>query len=599
MTSIDSTKSPMRRLFKAIHPFKWQFRISVFYSVINKVLDLMPPFLTAWLIDTVSGETPQWIGEIGMISPWEEVIFIIFLTVIIFLLESFFEWRYKKGFLKLAQNIQHHVRLHCYEKLQRKHMQFFSRQRTGNLMAILNDDINQLERFFNTSFNEIVQILVLLIVAGGSLIQESLLLGLLGMAPIPFIILGSLYYQKRVAPLYKNVREAVGILGNRLENNISGLSVIKSFSTESYEYGRVEKASENYRQKNFAAIGWNAIYIPLIRILITIGFASTLLIGAYWVLNDMNGFTYGSLAFFAMMIQRLLWPITGLGRIFDEFERARAAARRIFGIIDGQEELKDGNERLPQEEKGLEVVFDRVDFSYDKDREILKNIDFRAAPGEKIGIVGTTGAGKTTLVHLLLRFYDVSSGQLLLNKKDIRNYRLSDLRQSTALVSQDVYLFHGSIRENICYGREDVSPEELWSTVEKANLDRLIGELPDGLDTIIGERGIRLSGGQKQRVSLARALLRPARMIILDEATSAVDTETEAALQENLGHLLENKTSFVIAHRLSTVLDADNILVIENGKIIEQGHHDELLKIGGVYRKLWEWQSGKKQLKDS
>ncbi|HKK88530.1 MAG TPA: ABC transporter ATP-binding protein [Saprospiraceae bacterium] len=599
MTSIDSTKAPMRRLFRAIHPFKWQFRISVFYSIINKILDLMPPFLTAWLIDTVSGETPKWISDIGMISPWDEVVFIIFLAVVIFLLESFFEWLYKKGFLKLAQNIQHHIRLHCYEKLQRKHMYFFSRQRTGNLMAILNDDINQLERFFNTSFNEIVQIIILVLVAGWSLIQESIVLGLLGMAPIPFIILGSLYYQKKVAPLYKNVREAVGNLGNRLENNISGLAVIKSFSTEEYEYTRVEKASENYRQKNFAAIRWNAVYIPLIRIFITIGFASTLLIGAYWVLHDMHGFTYGSLAFFAMMIQRLLWPITGLGRIFDEYERARAAARRIFGIIDGQEELKDGSQELPSEEKGVEVIFKGVDFSYDSDRQILKNIEFKAEPGQKVGIVGTTGAGKTTLVHLLLRFYDVSSGQLLLDKKDIRDYTLSSLRKATALVSQDVYLFHGSIRENICYGREHISDKELWATVEKAHLDRMINELPEGLDTIIGERGVRLSGGQKQRVSLARALLRSARMIILDEATSAVDTETEAALQENLGPLLQNKTSFVIAHRLSTVLDADNIIVMENGRITEQGNHEELLAHDGVYRKLWDIQSGQNPLKDS
>lgn len=551
----------------------------------------MPPFLTAWLIDTVSGTTPNWIRRIEMISPWDEVIFIIFLTVVIFLLESFFEWLYKKGFLKLAQNIQHEIRMQCYDKLQRKHMAFFSSQRTGNLMSILNDDVNQLERFFNTSFNEIIQIIILVLVAGWSLIHESFILGVIGMAPIPFIIAGSIYYQKKIAPLYKEVRIAVGELGNRLENNISGLSVIKSFATEKYELQRVKLTSNNYKEKNFAAIRWNAIYIPVIRIFITIGFASTLLIGAYWVLNDLHGFTYGSLAFFAMMIQRLLWPITGLGRIFDEFERARAAARRIFGIIDGKEELKNGADLLNPTKRGLDISIQGLSFAYKKDQWILKNIYLDIKAGQTVGLVGTTGAGKTTLVNLLLRYYDTDEGIILIQGKDIQSYELHSLRKHIAYVSQDVYLFHGTIRENISYGQKELEDSTITEVIKKAHLDHFIEKLPDGLDTIIGERGIKLSGGQKQRVSLARAMLKDAELIVLDEATSAVDTETEAALQENLEALLKNKTAVVIAHRLSTVRFADQIIVLEQGQIIEKGSHQELLKKEGKYAKLWSVQS--------
>ncbi len=589
MTKLAADR-PILRLFQSIKEFRSSFFSAISASIINKVFDLMPPFLTAWLIDVVSGYTPKWIIALDLGEPWNQVVFIIVLTVAVFLIESFFEWRYKIGFMRLAQNVQHKIRMACYQSLQRKNMNFYNRNRTGNLMSILNDDINQLERFLNTSFNEIIQLIILVVVAGFSLCSESLLLGIIGMAPIPFIVWGSMYYQKKVAPHYKNVREAVGFLGNRLENNISGIMVIKSFATESFELQRVEDVSKHYRDKNFDAIKWNAVYIPIIRVLITVGFASTLLIGSYWVLQDLNGFSYGTLAFFAMMIQRLLWPVTGLGRIFDEYERARASSRRIFKIIDGKEYLENGKSLLAQDEDGVNIEFQDVSFSYDHHNQIIRDLSLNIAKGEKIGIVGSTGAGKTTLINLLLRFYDKTNGKIIIDGIPVENYDLGDLRKNIALVSQDVFLFHGTIKENVTYGQEYIEEEVLWNYLRKARLKEFILTLPDRLDTIVGERGLKLSGGQKQRVSLVRAMIKKAKLVILDEATSAVDGKTEVALQENLEELLTHKTAIIIAHRLGTIMNCDRIIVLEKGKVLEKGTHHELLENKGKYYQLWQAQ---------
>ena len=296
---------PMYRLLRYLERYKNQVWFSVLSSIVNKIFDLMPPFLTAWMIDTVSGQTPAWISQTtGLEGAWPIIIFLCILTLIIFGFESLFEWMFKLGFMRLAQSVQHDLRTDAYSALQKREIAYFETQRTGNLMAMLNDDINQLERFLNNSFNEIIQLITLLIFAGGSLCWVSLELGLIGMLPIPLIIVGSVYYQKKVAPYYREVREAVGHLSTRLENNISGIMVIKSFTAEAYETQRVEHNSEAYREANFKAIRLSSRYVPLIRILIAFGFAGTLLLGSYWVINGHDTFTVGGLAFFAMPFGR-------------------------------------------------------------------------------------------------------------------------------------------------------------------------------------------------------------------------------------------------------------------------------------------------------
>lgn len=583
----------MRRLFRYLSNYRASLWFSLSSSVINKVFDLMPPFLTAWLIDSVSGNVPGWIERwMGLEGLWPVVIFLTALTFVIFGFESLFEWLYQRGFMRLAQQVQHHLRLDAYQSMQARELAFFESQRTGNLMAMLNDDVNQLERFLNHVFNEIVQLITLILFAGWALCAVSLPLGLLGMAPIPFIIAGSLYYQKKVAPFYQSIREGVGQLGTRLENNISGILVIKSFTAEQFESERVKEASEQYRDANFRAINWSAVYVPLIRIFISIGFALTLLIGAYWVLFEPGRFTVGNLAFFAMMTQRLLWPVTRLGVIFDEYERARASAARIFGLVDTPSQVTEPEFPRQLPEKIGHIQLQNIHFHYKPGQPVLANLSLDIPYGQTIGIAGPTGGGKTTLIKLLLRLYDVTEGKILLEGIDLRQLSIGNLRQQIALVSQDVYLFHGTVRENIAYGLGSCPLEKVIAAAKKAQLHDFIQSLPEGYDSIVGERGIKLSGGQRQRLSIARAILKDAPILILDEATSAVDTETERAIQQNLRRLAEGKTAIVIAHRLSTIRYADNIVVIKGGNIVEQGTHDELLTIDGEYADLWKVQVG-------
>ena len=589
----DSVPQPMRRLFQYLGNYRRPLSQATAASVINKIFDLMPPFLTAWFIDSVSGQAPRWLTEsLGYDTTLAMITFLSILTIIVFGMESFFEWIFKRGFLRLAQRVQHDLRMVTYRKMQSREMAFFENQRTGNLMAILNDDINQLERFINSIFNEIIQLIVLVVFAGWALCITSLELGLIGMIPIPLIILGSFFYQRKVAPLYKVVREQVGWLAARLENNISGIQVIKSFTAEKFEEARVREVSQAYRDANFKAIRWSAVFIPIIRMFIALGFTATLFLGAYWVIYEPGRFTLGGLAFFAMMIQRLLWPVTRLGFIFDEYERARAASRRIFSLLDAEPKIKDPDSPAAAPIKGGIIQWQDVYFGYNPEQPILQDIQLLVNRGETIGIAGPTGSGKTTFIKLLMRLYDVDQGQITLNGTDLRQLRIRDLRRSMALVSQEVYLFHGTIEENIAYGMESAGLAEIQAAARKAQLHDFISSLPLGYQTIVGERGIKLSGGQRQRLSIARAILKNAPIIILDEATSAVDTETEKAIQHNLSQLTQNKTAIIIAHRLSTIRHADRILVFDQGRIIEQGSHKELLDQGGIYEELWRIQTG-------
>jgi ATP-binding cassette subfamily B protein len=562
-------------------------------SVVNKILDLMPPIIVGWLIDSVNGNTPAWIADFfGINDVLGIALFFGVLIVIIFGIESFTEWLLKLGFMRLAQRVQHDLRMDAYKQLQSREIAYFENNRTGNLMSMLNDDINQLERFLNSSFNEIVQLITLAFFASIWLFGVSWELTLIGFLPIPLIFVGSFYFQRMIGPYYRKVREAVGALSNRLENNISGILVIKSFTAETYESSRVAAVSENYRDTNFEAIKLSASYVPLIRMLIALGFAATMALGAYWILSGNGKLTVGELTLFAMMIQRVLWPVTRLGSVFDEFERAKASARRIFGLMDTPNQIPNPENPISITNLKGEIELKNVHFQYDKGLEIIKDLNLKITSGSIIGIAGTTGAGKTTLIKLLLRLYDTTSGEILIDNHSIKDFDLTQLRRNIALVSQDVYLFHGSIRENIAYGMGDISLEAIENAAIKAELHDFIIQLPDRYDTIVGERGIKLSGGQRQRLSIARAILKNAPILILDEATSSVDTETERAIQKSLDELTKGKTALIIAHRLSTLRHADKIIVLKEGNIAESGSHESLLAKAGIYADLWNVQIG-------
>jgi ATP-binding cassette subfamily B protein len=584
---------PMRRMLAFLRPYRKPFALASTASVVNKVFDLMPPLLVGWVIDAVRGEAPAWMRWLARTDDaWSLAIFLSVLTVVIFGIESFFEWLLDLGFKRLAQRVQHDLRLKAYDHLQRREMAYFESQRTGDTLAILSDDVNQLERFLNTGFNEILQLGVLFVFSGAILFTTSWQLALIGMIPIPFILWGSRRYQKLVGPRYAKMRDEAGLLGSRIENNLGGIAVIKSFSAEDDELQRVAENSEAYRNANFNSIKLSAMYVPLIRMLVALGFGGTLLLGSYWVLKGNGMITVGELVLFSMMIQRLLWPITRLGATFDSYERAKASARRIFGLLDVFATIKDPEHPAKMGKARGDLHFSHVDFDYGNGVPVLTDLDFEVKAGETIGIAGTTGSGKSTLVKLLLRFYDVSAGKISLDGTDIRQLKLDDLRRNIALVSQDVYLFHGTIGENIAYGLPGASAEAVAAASKAAQLHDFVMSLPDGYKTFVGERGIKLSGGQRQRLSIARAILKDAPVLILDEATSSVDTETERAIQENLNRFAQGRTALVVAHRLSTIRQAHRILVIDQGRVAEQGTHDELIAKGGIYADLWRVQTG-------
>ncbi|MEK9727254.1 MAG: ABC transporter ATP-binding protein [Candidatus Margulisiibacteriota bacterium] len=589
------SRHAIRSFSWALTPYRRAFYFGIVSSVANKIFDLMPPLLVAWVIDTVQGTPPQWILAIlPQATPIQTAIFLSGLATVIFLLESVTQWMYQSQFLSTAQHVQHDIRCHVYHHLQHQDMAYFEDHRLGQLIAIVNDDVNQLEHFLNTVFNEIVQLLVLcgfaLFVMGATCWP----LALFSLIPVPIVMIGSLFYQRFISPYYKTIRHAVGEMVARFENNLSGIQVIKSFTAESFELDRVSAASNDYKNANLKAISWMTIYVPIIRMVIAFGFAGVLLLGSYWVLTDSGIITIGELVLFSMMIQRLLWPLTQMGDLFDRYERANVSAMRLLGLLERQPTITSPTSPLSLNENDTKIEFDHVAFNYGHGQEsVLQDLNFTIEHGQTVGLAGFTGAGKSSIIKCLLRFYDVSKGEIRINGINIKQVNLSQLREMIALVSQDIYLFHGTIRENIAYGLPENTPmPQIIHAAKMAELHRFIESTPHGYDSMIGEKGIKLSGGQRQRLSIARAILKAAPIMIFDEATSSVDTETEAAIQRNLKQLTQGKTALIIAHRLSTIRGADAILVLNQGRITEQGTHDELILKAGDYSDLWQIQTG-------
>lgn len=595
---VNEAHQPMRRLFGYIGRYRARLAFAVTTSIINRILDLMPPILTAWVINTVTDAPPDWIvGLAGdTAGPMTYATLLAILALLVFFGESAFQWMSRYAFLTLAQHAQHDLRMEAYDKLQHREINFFERHRLGETLSMLNDDVNQLERFLNSGFNQLLQLAVLFVFAGSVLFATSWSLALLGLAPVPFIVVASIIYSRLIAPRYMAVRQSAGELLSRLENNMGGILVIKSFTAEALEAKRVGEASAGYRKANHEAIKYSAAYIPIVRMGIALGFAVVLLMGGYRVLT--GALTAGSLVMFAMMIQRMLWPLTNISQVYDDYERARASARRTFGLLQTPPRIQDPDQPKELGDVAGRVAFEDVHFSYGRGEPVMRGVSFDIEPGMSVGIAGPTGAGKSTLVKLLLRLYDPDQGVIRVDGIDLRDLAQVDLRRHIALVSQDVYLFHGTIRENIAY-REGETPLDLvTAAAEMAQFHDFVQTLPDGYDTIVGERGIRLSGGQRQRLSIARAVLKDAPIMVFDEATSSVDTETERAIQHALREVTRDRTAIIIAHRLSTIRHADRILVLRDGQVAEAGSHDDLLEAGGVYADLWHVQAGDREAID-
>ena len=554
----------------------------------NKFWDLAPPILIGMAIDVVTYREDSLLADFGYPDPYDQFLILVALTVIIWVLESLFEYWFGVLWRNLAQNAQHELRMDAYEHIQNLEMQWFSGQTTGGLMAIMNDDVNQLERFLDQGANDLLQVATTVVVVGGVMLILAPSVAIYAILPIPIIVGGSFMFQRRIGVRYAKVRKEVGDLNALLNNNLSGITTIKSFTAEEREVERVGAASRSYRDANRDAIRLSASFVPLIRMAILFAFTANMLVGGWLALE--GSLSIGAYSIIVFITQRLLWPLTRLGQTFDLYQRAMASTDRVLNLLDTPVGLVEGDIEL-KDTKG-EINFDSIEFSYPERESVLSGVSLNIRAGETIGLVGSTGSGKTTLVGLLLRFHDPLKGSVSLDGNDVKDLKLSSLRGSISLVSQNTTLFPGTVRDNILYGRPSASEEEIVEAARIAEATNFINELPEGWETDIGEDGHRLSGGQRQRLAIARAVLKDAPILVFDEATSNVDNETEAALQRSIDRISADRTTIIIAHRLSTVRNSDKIAVLDSGKITELGTHEELVDADGLYSRLWSVQTG-------
>ena len=580
----------LKKLYLYSKEQETKVRRGIIYSILNKLFDLAPPVLIGIAIDIVVEGADSFLGTLGIEDRRQQLIVLAFLTFVIWALESTFDYFAAVTWRNISQDIEHSLRTDTFDNVLGLDLQYFENKSSGRLMAILNDDVNQLEKFLDTGANKLLQTMTTVIVIGGTFLYISPLIAIFAFIPIPVIIFGSFKFTKTIATRYTRIRNGIETLNANLSNSLSGILTVKSFNREKREFERILTSSNEVKSANYHAIKLSAAFIPIIRIAILFGFTATLLIGGFMALDgEINVAMYSVLLF---ITQRLLWPLTELGDTFDTYQRAMASFKRINALKDTQPEIKDGT----VESMGINnsIVLEKVNFSYVENFPVLNNVSLEIEKGSTTAIVGSTGSGKSTLIKLLLRLYDVESGKIIFDEENIQDLNIHSLRKNIGLVSQDIFLFEGTVFENIAYGNLDATETEIWNAAKLSESDEFINLLPNKKDTIVGERGQKLSGGQRQRISIARAILKNPEILILDEATSAVDNETEAAIQRSLDTLKEGRTVIAIAHRLSTIRNADVIYVLEKGEIVESGSHDELVKLKKVYANLWDVQTGNK-----
>jgi subfamily B ATP-binding cassette protein MsbA len=572
----------LRRCVKWARPHRLIMVVGLFSTLAGVFLGQLPPRIYQYTIDEVITK-----GQYSLLFPVVALyIGVLLFGQIIGALSGY--WMGVAG-----QRLLHDLRMEVYDHYQNLSLSFYDNKRVGDLLSRVTGDINQLEGMIMNTGNTVIQQVFGMSFALGFMFSYSGTLTLLVLIPVPFLAVGAYYYSRKIRPMYRTIRDRFGELNAKLAENLSGIRVIKAFNREANERALVEDASRNLVDMNVRTSRISTMYYPINALMRNCGLVIVLGVGAWLILttsSDPNPFTVGALTAFLMYVGHFYSPIEGFIRTYDSILRSLAAGERIFEVLDEDPQVRDPDEPEPLEQVRGAVELRHVSFSYTTGEEVLRDISVHAHPGQRVALVGHSGAGKTSFINLIPRFYDVMEGEVLIDGIDVRAVRQTDLRRHIALVLQETFLFNGTVRENLQFGKQDSNDEEIVAAARAANAHEFIERLSEGYDTQIGERGVKLSGGQKQRLAIARAVLADPRILILDEATSSVDTESEFFIHQALVRLMQGRTTFIIAHRLSTIRSADVILVLENGRIVESGSHNTLYAADGAYAQMYRQQ---------